>query len=74
MPSIHFLLSHIQTNSFAINKENAFYIVDPGGDLAYTKQKFQPFFERKKNWKGIIGIAPDENQFKKGLTDYDIFM
>ena len=48
--------------------------MDPGGDLAYTKQKFQPFFERKKNWKGIIGIAPDENQFKKGLTDYDIFM
>lgn len=74
MPSIHFLLSHLQTTSFSINKDNAFYIVDPGGDLTYTKQKFQPFFERKKNWKGLIGVAPDENQFKKALTEYDIFM
>ncbi len=74
MPSIHFLLSHLQTNSFKINKDNAFYIVDPGGDLTYTQKKFQPFFERKKNWKGLIGIAPDESQFKKALTEYDIFM
>lgn len=74
MPSVHFLLSHLQTNHFKINKDNAYYIVDPGGDLTYTKQKFQPFFERKKHWKGIIGIAPDETQFKKALTEYDIFI
>ena len=67
-------MSHLQVNSFSINKDNAYYIVDPGGDLTYTKQKFQPFFERKKSWKGLIGVAPDEVQFKKALTDYDIFM
>ena len=74
MPSIHFLLSHLQTNSFKINKENAFYIVDPGNDLEYTAKKFQPYFESKKSWKGLIGVAPNETQFKSALTDYDIFM
>ena len=74
MPSIHFLLSHLQTNSFNINKDNAFYIVDPDGDLTDTRKKFRPFFEKKKNWKGLIGIAPDQSQFKKALTEYDIFM
>ena len=74
MPSIHFLLSHLRVNKLTINKENAFYIVDPGGDLVYTKQKFQPFFEKKKSWKGLVGIAPDENQFKTALTEYELFM
>ena len=74
MPSIHFLLSHLKLNKLSINKEKAFYIVDPGGDLVYTKQKFQPFFEKRKSWKGIIGVAPDETQFKTALTDYELFM
>lgn len=74
MPSIHFLLSHLKVNKLSINKENAFYIVDPGGDLVYTKQKFQPFFEKKKTWKGLVGVAPDETQFKTALTEYELFM
>jgi len=74
MPSIHFLLSHLQTHSFKINKDNAFYIVDPDGDLTYTQKNLKPFFKKKKNWKGLIGIAPDQSQFKKALTEYDIFM
>jgi hypothetical protein len=74
MPSIHFLLSHIQINKFLINQDNTFYIVDPGGDLAHTKQKFQTFFEKKKNWTGLIGVAPDETLFKKALTEYELFI
>jgi len=70
MLAIHFLLSHIRP----IYLKLTFYIVDPGGDLTYTQKKFQPFFEKKKNWKGLIGVAPDESQFKKTLTEYDIFM
>jgi separase len=74
MPSIHFLVSHIQTNSLQINKDKAFYIVDPGCDLTHTREKFQVLFEKRKNWNGIIGVAPNENQFKKALTEYELFM
>ena len=74
MPSIHFLLSHIQINSININKEKAFYIVDPGSDLTHTREKFQSFFEKRKNWNGIIGKAPNEAEFKKALTEYELFM
>ena len=74
MPSLHFLLAHLQTCKSTINKNKAFYIVDPGGDLVYTKQKFQTFFEQQKGWNGIIGNAPDESQFKKALTENDLFV
>jgi hypothetical protein len=60
MPSIHFLLSHIQINSVNINKEKAFYIVDPGSDLTHTREKFQSLFEKQKKWNGIIGELVDK--------------
>ena len=74
MPSIHFLASHILINSFQINKDKAYYIVDPGSDLTHTREKFQTFFEKWQTWNGIIGVAPNESQFKKALTEYELFI
>lgn len=74
MPSVHFLQTHIKINSLSLNKEKAFYIVDPGCDLTHTREKFQTFFEKRKNWDGIIGVPPNEATFKKALTEYELFM
>lgn len=74
MPSLHFLYSHIQINTLTIDKDNAFYIVDPGNDLTHTRAKFQPFFEQMKSWKGLVGVPPNEAQFKKALTEHELFM
>lgn len=74
MPSIHFLHSHIKINSLTIDKDNTFYTVDPGNDLTHTREKFQSFFERMKTWKGIIGVPPNEEQFKRALTEHELFM
>ena len=74
MPSIHFLQSHLAINSFTINKERAYYIVDPGSDLTHTREKFQTFFQKRKNWDGLIGVPPNESQFKKALTEYELFI
>lgn len=74
MPSIHFLQTHIKINSLSLNKEKAFYIVDPGCDLTHTRMKFQNFFEKRKTWDGIIGVPPNESIFKKALTEYELFM
>lgn len=74
MPSIRFLLCHIKTASFKIDKQKGYYIVDPGGDLAHTKAKFQAFMEAQSTWKGIVGIAPTEAQYKTALIDYDLFI
>lgn len=74
MPSIHFLQTHIKINSLSLNKEKAFYIVDPGCDLTHTRMKFQNFFEKRKTWDGIIGVPPNETVFKKALTEYELFM
>jgi hypothetical protein len=74
MPSIHFLQTHLTVNSFHINKESAYYIVDPGSDLHYTREKFSNFFQKRKKWEGIVGVAPNESQYKKALTEYDLFI
>jgi separase len=74
MPSIHFLLAHLKTCAATINKQNAFYIVDPGCDFVHTREKIQSFFQSQKSWQGIIGVAPDESQYKKALTEYQLFM
>jgi hypothetical protein len=77
MPSIHFLYSHIQLNSLSIDKEKGYYIVDPGNDLAHTREKFRTFFEQMKSWKGIVGMASTEeivDAFKKALTEHELFM
>jgi separase len=74
MPSIHFLQSHIQVTSLNINKDKTYYIVDPGSDLTHTREKFQTFFEKKKNWNGLVGVAPNEDQFKRALTEYELFI
>ncbi|CAF0715451.1 unnamed protein product [Brachionus calyciflorus] len=74
MPSIHFLQNHIKINSLLLNKEKAFYIVDPGCDLAHTRLKFKSLFEKRKTWDGIVGVAPDETIFKKALTEYELFI
>ena len=74
MPSIHFLQSHIQTTELSINKDRTYYIVDPGSDLTFTRETFQTSFEKRKTWDGIVGVPPNENQFKKALTEYDLFM
>jgi separase len=74
MPSMHFLSILLETSKTKISKNNAYYIVDPAGDLVHTKQKFEALFENQTGWEGIIGRSPDESEFKKALTEFELFM
>jgi hypothetical protein len=64
----------LETSKTKISKNNAYYIVDPAGDLVHTKQKFEALFENQTGWEGIIGRSPDESEFKKALTEFELFM
>ena len=75
MPSMHFLVALLKNQkTMTITKNKSYYIVDPGDDLKYTKEKFEPFFEKQNGWEGIIGRSPTEDKFKKALLEFALFM
>jgi hypothetical protein len=70
---MHFLLILLEISKSKITKNNAYYIVDPAGDLIDGRNEFKAFFETK-GWEGIIGISPDKSRFKRALTEFDLFL
>jgi separase len=61
-------------DKYTINSDSAYYILNPGGDLINTQNKFQSQFEDKKKWLGMSGKAPTENEYLDGLNNYQLFM
>lgn len=59
-----------------IDGRNAFYMLNPSGDLAGTETRFAPFLRRMGSvgWQGIIGQAPSEQQFLNALENNDLVM
>ena len=56
------------------NSGNAYYLVNPGGDLKRTEERFQPIFESKKGWKGSVGKQPEEEELLSGIINSDLFV
>jgi hypothetical protein len=74
MPSIHFLMTLLETSKTKIDKSSVYYIVDPDGNLPYTKETLKELFKNQIGWEGIIGRRPNESEFKKALTEFNLFM
>ena len=76
MPSMHFLFCLLETSKTKISKNNAYYIVDPKGELFNETGKIfiEAFFKKQSGWEGIIGISPDKSKYKKALTEFELFL
>jgi hypothetical protein len=76
MPSMHFVSSLLESSKTKISKNNAYYIVDPDGNVFHETGKIfiEAFFKKQSGWEGIIGISPDESKFKKALTEFELFL
>ncbi|ORX84693.1 hypothetical protein BCR32DRAFT_230247 [Anaeromyces robustus] len=53
---------------------STYYILNPGGDLMNTQNKFQDQFENKTHWIGISGKEPTEEEYLNGLKNYQLLM
>ncbi len=42
-------------------------------DLVHSRQNFEALFEKQSGWEGISGRSPDESEFQKALTGYELF-
>ncbi|CAH1774040.1 unnamed protein product [Owenia fusiformis] len=82
VPSLHFLSAHLahqqslEDNVFqrGVDPTDTFYVLDPEGNLANTKETLQEWFKKEKGWNGVIGKPPTADQFKEGLTQHDMLV
>ncbi|KAF3789517.1 Separase [Nymphaea thermarum] len=55
-----------------INLFDAFYLLNPGGDLSSTQAEFEDWF-KSQNWEGRISI-PSEEELAWALEKHDLFL
>nr|XP_006819432.1 PREDICTED: uncharacterized protein LOC102810216 [Saccoglossus kowalevskii] len=81
MPSIQFILSHLQERSnehsvlsHGVNPSKTSYVVNPSGDLANTQKAFEDWFKKVEGWSGISGRIPTSDEYKAALLNNDLFI
>uniref|UniRef100_A0A7N0RG04 separase n=1 Tax=Kalanchoe fedtschenkoi TaxID=63787 RepID=A0A7N0RG04_KALFE len=66
-----------QINTFApfpsIDPQDAFYLLNPSGDLTSTQQEFEKWF-RDQNLEGKAGEAPSVEELFSALKEHDLFI
>ncbi|KAF9070318.1 peptidase family C50-domain-containing protein [Rhodocollybia butyracea] len=86
IPSTSFLLDRVQfarlhqpessgtIDRAVVNPKNAYYIINPSGDLARTEERFQPWLKslEKVGWQGISGRPPSELEVLNALQSRDL--
>lgn len=77
MPSLLLLYYHLNRMTEIngeVKKNNVYYLLNPSGDLSASEDRFKPLFEQQRNWKGIIGKSPTEDDFYQALLDNDLLV
>lgn len=79
MPSIRLALDSLKKRrSLRINETanlDAMYLINPGGDLLKTEERFKPLFITMPSWLGLIGSKPSDNdKFLLDMLHKDMFI
>ncbi|KAI8048138.1 peptidase family C50-domain-containing protein [Gilbertella persicaria] len=63
-----------QWTDLSISQNNAYYVLNPGGDLKDTQNEFESLFKSVRGWDGVIQRKPLELQMKEALQSRDLYM
>ncbi|KAL6453928.1 ESP1 Separin [Candida maltosa Xu316] len=75
MPSVSSLLDILKsTPTPSIDKSNLYYLINPGGDLTRTEDRFRKIFSTNILWRGIIGQKPNEEEIIDDILNSDLFV
>lgn len=78
MTSIQALMSSLEhTAKMKVShtdESGIFYVVNPGGDLIKTQDRFQPLLDSLLHTHGIAGERPSEEEIRDGLLRKDLFI
>ncbi|KAK6204892.1 peptidase family C50-domain-containing protein [Scheffersomyces amazonensis] len=75
VPSIDLLIQMLKNRkSETIDKSKLYYMINPGGDLRRTEEKFKPMFNKWSTWNGLVGEKPNEANFMDNLSKTNLFV
>jgi hypothetical protein len=58
----------------SVNTRNAYYVINPSGDLADTQNFFEPWFSSVPGWSGCAGSVPPANEALERISNSHLFM
>ncbi|GAQ80926.1 Regulator of spindle pole body duplication [Klebsormidium nitens] len=59
---------------FSVDASNAFYLLNPSGDLEATQASFEQWFRSQKGWQGLVNRLPSVEQLLTALQEHDLFV
>ncbi|KAG7662390.1 ESP1 [[Candida] subhashii] len=76
MPSVSMLIELLKSQSNLSIEANSdlYYLINPGGDLVRSEERFKQYFESKGLWKGIVGRKPDPDMILQDITNSQLFI
>ncbi|KAI8376399.1 peptidase family C50-domain-containing protein [Radiomyces spectabilis] len=57
-----------------VDRDSAFYILNPTGDLKHTQNEFESLFNNMKGWTGLVEKRPMEQECRHALRSKDLYM
>lgn len=71
-PSVCFAAAAAHPKS--VDTRNAYYVINPGGDLADTQNFFEPWFSSVPGWSGCAGSTPPASEALERISQSHLFM
>lgn len=62
---------------FSLSKRKTFYLLNPGGDLVQSQERFEPWLQGRNashGWKGIVGRHPIVDELPDALSSSDLVL
>ncbi|SNX84974.1 related to Separin [Melanopsichium pennsylvanicum] len=62
---------------FSLSKGKTFYLLNPGGDLVQSQDRFEPWLKARgatHGWKGIVGRQPIVGELPDALSSSDLLL
>ncbi|CBQ73661.1 related to Separin [Sporisorium reilianum SRZ2] len=62
---------------FSLSKRKTFYLLNPGGDLVQSQDRFEPWLQGRSTshgWKGIVGRQPIVDELPDALSSSDLVL
>lgn len=76
VPSLRLVALHCSEAQIPVNVDtnNAFFVLNPQGDLTTTQMTFNDVFVKEYEWEGLSGVPPEKNDVLNAIERYDLFV
>lgn len=76
IPSLRLVALHCSEAQLPANVDtnNAFFVLNPQGDLVTTQMTFNDVFVKEYEWEGLAGVPPEKSDVLNAIKRYDLFV